>query len=184
MKTYTMQEACNALAIDSATLFRWMKRAGMEVSTDEQDKRRRVLTHSQLATLATLHHRVLLTQNTVKAESSDKRIAQLEQRLTALEGHVQAIQSTLERLTLATSYHDASPNEKPPRNVSQRVSTLPDGWIDLPTMLKQYPRAKRSTVIRNLKEHIKKGHWILDSHEVKNALDEAGQAEFLRLFGQ
>lgn len=26
-ETYTLHEACNALAIDSATLFRWMKRA-------------------------------------------------------------------------------------------------------------------------------------------------------------
>ncbi len=189
MKTYTMQEACNALAIDTATLFRWMRRAGMKVETDEQDKRRRVLSHSQLAQLAKLHHRSL-AQQTAKTESIDEtRLAQLEQRIDALERAMQETRQVLARLT-AERYSLASPNEKTAVASSQRVafasSTLPDGYVLLHDLLKEHGLLRqRQSITRYLKakDLLKTGNWKMRGHPVNNALDEAGQAEFMKEFG-
>ena len=102
----------------------------------------------------------------------------ISERISALEARIEALEAMLQ----------SAPATRTPRGVQiahtpTTNSTLPDEWVDLPTLLKQHPGANRSTVIRNLKQHIKKGHWIVDGHEVTNALDEAGQAEFMKRYG-
>lgn len=73
---------------------------------------------------------------------------------------------------------------KPPAPTSEITAsgTLPEGWIPLADLMKQSPTPSRSTVFRQMKDFIQTGHWIVNGHEVTNALDSEGQAEFRRRY--
>ncbi len=53
-KALSLQEACIALSIDEATLYRWLIKARIEAKQDAIDKRKRVLTLAQVQELGHL----------------------------------------------------------------------------------------------------------------------------------
>lgn len=92
--TLTLQEVCIALSIEQSTLYRWMIRAKMQPKQDTVDKRKKVLTLSQVQELARMHGCVLPGTYAPISEPSamqihDERIANLEQRISELEKLVQ-----------------------------------------------------------------------------------------------
>src|SRR5438105_15775483 len=94
MKLLTLQEACIALAIDSATLWRWCKQAHISPAQDIYDKRRRMLSTMQVQRLAELHHISLAVTQDKREQVPDdvvRRLAQLEDRIGRLESIVRSL---------------------------------------------------------------------------------------------
>ncbi len=129
-RTLSLQEACIALSIDQATLYRWLIRARMEAKRDAIDKRKRVLSLGQIQELARMHNRILhdissdaavqyAIQNIlhIALQSRDERIAELERRLAELEAQIhEKLQPAILRPSEADLYvfadqHGISRNE-------------------------------------------------------------------------
>src|SRR5947209_1383903 len=87
MKRIYLHDACNALAIDSATLYRWLRRAGIPVQSDEVDKRKRYISQADVRTLARLHGKQpssIYHAGAMQILDKDERIDELESKLTEL----------------------------------------------------------------------------------------------------
>lgn len=93
------------------------------------------------------------------------RLDALERRVTALEATTKPLRSPR-----ATSGPSAS-------------STLPDGWIPIADLIKQY-NASETTAMRNMRPYLHVGRWkTSEGKTVTYALDPEGQAEFMRRYG-
>lgn len=82
---YSIPEACQALAIDQSTLYRWLARAGMKTAVDPMDKRRRTVTEAQLQHLAQQHRATIAMQPRPRERTLEQRVKRLEKRVDALE---------------------------------------------------------------------------------------------------
>ena len=61
-------------------------------------------------------------------------------------------------------------------------STLPDGWVAIVDLIKQY-NAPETSAMRNMRPYLKEGSWKAnDGRTVKYALDPDGIAEFQRRY--
>ena len=99
----------------------------------------------------------------------------ISERIDALEARIAALEAMLSKKRMPA---------RTPRTtqIAPTSSTLPDGWIPINDLIKQY-NAPRSTAIRHMRPFIQVGKWRIGGHEVTNALDAEGQAEFIRQFG-
>ncbi len=181
MKTFTLQEACIALAVEATTLYRWMERAGIEAETDSADKRRRTLTQAQVQQLARAHHRTL--PKSIKGEGLDQDA--MQQQIDALEKHVADLEHKLERLTSAPTTRILRPPR--PEYITEAPAPgerLPGGYVPIYDLVKEHGLVRqRQAIIRHMAPWIKQGHWKREGHAVEKALDQEGVREFMRRYG-
>lgn len=104
-----------------------------------------------------------------------------EARLQALEARLEAIEKRLDALEVI---RQSSPRTPRSTQIAPAHSTLPDGWVAVNDLVKRYPSVSRSTAIRHMRPFLKIGKWRVNGHEVLNALDSEGIAEFVKQFGQ
>jgi len=126
MKTLSIQEACLALAIDQATLYRWLAQAGITPQTDTYDKRRRVLTQEQVSTLAQIHHRPLSSDLAAGATQSETaiRLAKQQKEMEELKRRVDELEIFVAEIIEALSAPPQEPQVfMPPREQATAHST-------------------------------------------------------------
>lgn len=190
-----MQEACIALSIDHATLYRWLIRAQIEPKCDTVDKRKRVLTLAQVQELARLHNRVLhdipsnavmqsamqdILQNAL--QNYNERIAELEKRIAELERLVQK-QPALLRPAPAT-YETARPASLRPTRLVHNGGQLPDGLVGFRQFAELHNMAQSTgqRAIESGRLEVVRGKWKVGRAWVEMALDQLGRRKFFDLF--
>lgn len=189
MKAITLQDACAILAIDIATLYRWMGRAGVTVQKDEHDKRRRMITLAQVRQLAKLHHRALPAQHNEQGPESsdvDTRIAALEQRVQSLEQELAALRTVA---TVAPPITRPRSSTSSAIKITQEKSDLPSGLVPAATFAKLhgFTEAETNTVRKaiahgRLPAMRNEAGWHHGRATVKEALDEQGRHVFWQLY--
>ncbi len=144
MKTLSIQEACLALAIDQATLYRWLAQAGITPQADAYDKRRRVLTQEQVSTLAQIHRRplsrdlaagVTQSETDIRLAAQQKEIEDLKRRVDELEIFVAEI---IEALSVPPQ-EPQMPMPPPERAATPGTSTEPLHLDDINSAAVQHP---------------------------------------------
>lgn len=103
MNYYTVPEALALLRIDQSSFFRYLKAEGITLQQDPHDKRRRLISASQLQHLATAKH-ITLHMPTKEQETATPamlaHLERLEQELDALKrlGDLSMILASLDRI--------------------------------------------------------------------------------------
>lgn len=119
-KIYTMQEACKFLAIDNATLYRWMKRASIEATQDEHDKRVYHLTDEQVKELASLHRKTK-----TRSKPVEKLQDTLLQRIETLEREVVMLRETVARLEATRTITTRPKKQSHPTATTGAINAIP-----------------------------------------------------------
>lgn len=195
MKPLTLQEACNILGIDNATLYRWLQRANIKPETDIHDKRRHTISHAQLTHLARLHHR-MLPEKTKEAHPREETIDLLV-RIESLETAVRGLQEGLQRLEeqLERKSNELKPlaSNKPkilrPPDASYEAGTsgaLPDGLVALSDFIQGHhvpeTTAKRAVSGGSLPTLV--GKWKRGRNYITHALDARCRSAFYQRYHQ
>lgn len=165
----SLQEACNALAIDVTTLYRWLARAHIQADHDAVDKRRRVLTLAQVQELARIYDRQLQGKQVTEALQESMVLASLvriEQKLDDLAASV------------------ATMTAQPERQQQKVQSELPDelmAWRDY-AREKGYAETTIKRAIERGDVPVYRGKWKRGKGIIKEAIDDEGKRAMRRLY--
>lgn len=170
MKEYTLQDAAIILSIDTTTLHRWIRHAGIEVKTDEGDKRRRVITHANVLQLAKEHHRTLSKSRKNVEQDTTQRIAALEHRVTSLERQLAV-------LTRKDTDHESKGLSEPLQ--TQKGDIV--GWREF-SRLHGISETTIQKAIESNRLQVVKGDWKIGRIRFTTALDRQGQAQFYQMY--
>jgi hypothetical protein len=177
MPNLTIKQAAIFTGRDEKTIRRWiLGSAGKNprIPSHAKDSRGRyVVAQSDL-------ERILFEDALTSFD--EPRLAELERRVAALERDLQETRATLERLTAAKTYHHAP---APPQSAVARPvgEALPDGWIPIVDLIKQYNKPETS-VMRHMRPYLIAGSWkTSDGRTVSYALDAEGLAKFMEWYG-
>ena len=141
---YTLGEVAELFGRQLKTIERWVKRAGMDVGKDEQDRRYRFLNKTQVDHLAQLHRVQLRAKETTahKKEteqqeaivvlrtelraSMKQEVSALERRIIHLEQQLATLRTDLLARIEALEARPAAPPVSPARHLSHHLHPSPE----------------------------------------------------------
>ena len=184
MEMFSLQDACNLLAINNRQLHKMLAIASIMPAIASNDKRRKVLTADQVEQLRTLRGAAPVA---APAASGDD----LRRRLEALEREVRALRHELANLKGSRPLQVPLPVAQPLSEVDGEAALLvagglPPGYVGLAQFAQQYGIAettlKKAVVTGRLACH--KGRWKVGPAYVQYAFDEEEQRAVLAAYGR
>lgn len=180
----TMAEFVAAMGVDGNTARAWLEKEGIIPEEDRRDARRKWITREQAELVANAHDIVLQPlpdDMPVTLQAARAMIAKLIKKIELLEHENQELSSrtTVLRPKIArTSYTES-------RSRSQSsYSDMPEGLVGWRRFAQQhsFPETTVQNAIKDGRLRIIEGTWTVGRAPVRGALDQAGQAQFYRMY--
>lgn len=189
---HTISQAARMLGITEKTLRQWAARAKITFERGQPDHREKLITHTDLEQLATLHGLPLDHEAVMRDTSLEARITKIEQRLATLEASIREHGTLLEALSTSRPLDIPLTQTKPlarapmPQPHVHSGQGLPEG-LEIATAYATrhgIPATTINKAILSGRLEAVIGQWVVGRATVHKALDQAGQEQFFKLYPQ